>query len=201
MILSMLMLASIPATLATAAAADEASGQAITQSANGEFLAKHYPPRALKAGEEGKVGFRLVIEPDGSLGSCDVTHSSGSKALDNETCEIILAHARLKPVRNEEGRSVRAVQNGHINWKLPKGAARVAGLGGTASSGRDPERIICKRSQTTGSLVRKTKQCMTARQWAEASRQAREQAERIIGVGHREDEFGASACPTGLPDC
>lgn len=173
--------------------------QAVRSSANGEFIASHYPPEALKRGEEGKVGFRLVIEPDGSLGTCEVTQSSGFKSLDNETCELILRYARLKAVRNSEGRAVRAVQNGHINWKLPAGAVKMASA--TPTKSHDPDKIICRRSATTGSLIKKTKQCMTARHWAEAQRIARDTAERIIGVGNAEDEFGAAVCPSGLPDC
>ncbi len=189
--LSFLFLASIPAAISSASlAAEEAGQQAVTQSANGEFLSKNYPPKALKNGEQGRVGFRLVIESDGSLGTCEVTQSSGFRTLDNETCEVILRNARLKPVRNEEGRAVRAVQNGYINWKLPSGAAKTAGLTGTKAAGRDPEKIICKRSQSTGSLVRKTKQCMTARQWAENARIQRDEVERIVGTGHFEDEGG-----------
>jgi protein TonB len=200
--LSLLILASIPATLTSAVAAEDPAQQAVSQSANGEFLAKHYPPRALKAGEQGRVGFRIIVEPDGSLGACDVTESSGSQALDKETCEIIVAYARLQPVRNADGRAVRAVQNGYVNWKLPAGTAKVAR--GSPSKARDPERIICKRSQTTGSLVAKTKQCLTARQWAEAQRQARGEAERIIGVGYAEDGDGCGTSiqnPAGPGGC
>ena len=187
---SFLLLMTVPAMTSTAAVAAGDADQAVSLSKNGEFLAKNYPPRALKAGEQGKVGFRIVVEPDGSLGSCVVTQSSGHSALDKETCDIIVNNARLQPVRNEEGRTVRAVQNGFINWKLPSGAASVAAASGTVTPGKDPERVICKRSQKTGSLIAKTRQCMTARQWAEAQRINRDEAERIIGTGHFEDESG-----------
>ena len=188
-----ILLAVIPVLTSTASIADVNPEQAVRMSTNGEFIARNYPVRALKAREQGKVGFRLVVEPDGSLGSCDVTQSSGSKSLDSETCELILRHARLTPVRNAEGRAVRAVQNGHINWKLPANAPQMASA--AASKGPDPERIICKRTAKTGSLVSRTKQCMTARQWAEAARIARGQADDLIGRGFFEDEQGAQACP------
>jgi TonB family protein len=165
-------------------------------SSNGEFIARHYPLRALKAGEQGRVAFRLTVETDGSLGTCEVTQSSGSKALDNETCELILRYARLAPVRNAEGRAVRAVQNGHINWRLPASAPRLASA--SPSQGSHPDRVICKRTAKTGSLIARTKQCMTARQWAEATRIARDQANELIGKGYFED---GDACqsPSGLP--
>ena len=71
-----------------------------------------------------------------------MTPSCGSKALDNETCELILRYARLTPVRNVDGRAVRAVQNGYINWKLPADAPRMASA--AASQAADRERTICK---------------------------------------------------------
>jgi protein TonB len=188
-----LLLIAIPALSSSASIANADPEQSVRMTANGEFIAQHYPLRALKAREQGKVGFRLVVESDGSLGSCDVTESSGSKSLDNETCELILRYARLTPVRNSEGRAVRAVQNGHIIWKLPANAPQMASA--AASKGPDPERIICKRTAKTGSLIARTKQCMSARQWAEASRIARNQANELIAQGHFEDEFGASPCP------
>jgi TonB family protein len=187
-----LLLMSIPTITSSVAIANADPEQSVRTSANGEFIAEHYPLRALRAREQGKVGFRLVVESDGSLGSCDVTESSGSKSLDNETCELILRHARLTPVRNADGRAVRAVQSGYINWKLPANAPKLASV--AASSGADPDRIICKRTARTGSLVARTKQCMTARQWAESSRIARGEAAKLIGSGNVNGEAAIEGC-------
>src|SRR5215203_18935 len=145
-----LLLASIPASLAVVAYGETASGQAVTAMKNGEFLAKNYPPRALAAGEQGKVGFRIVVEPDGSLGSCDVTQSSGFGSLDNETCELIVRNARLPVIRNVDGRAVRAVQNGYINWVHPGVNVKLASTSGAVVE--KPDKIICKRTAATGSL-------------------------------------------------
>jgi len=190
--LSLLILLSLPSLTSTVTMANVDGGQSVRISANGEFIAKNYPPRALKAREQGKVGFSLVVEPDGSLGSCEITESSGSKVLDNETCELILRHAHLNPVRNADGRAIRAVQTGHINWKLPSNAPQMASV--AAGTGPDPDRIICKRTAKTGSLVARTKQCMTGRQWAEANRIARGQANELIGQGNFEDEGPKAGC-------
>ena len=187
-----LLLMSIPTITSSVAIANADPKQSVRISANGEFIADHYPVRALRAREQGRVGFRLVVESDGTLGTCDVTESSGSKSLDNETCELILRYARLTPVRNADGRAVRAVQNGYINWKLPANAPQLASA--AASSGADPERIICKRTARTGSLVARTKQCMTARQWAESSRIARGEAARLIGSGNVNGEAAIESC-------
>jgi len=184
------------ALLTTTALAPQDPDQAVKVSNDGEFIAKNYPPRALKAREQGKVGFRLVVESDGSLGSCEVTESSGSNALDNETCELILRHARLNPVRNADGRAVRAVQSGFIVWKLPPGIGRQAGVK-TADAGALPDKIICKKSAATGSLIRRTRQCMSAREWGEAQRIARDTLDRLIAKG-----FTNEPCnPLSSPEC
>lgn len=184
--ISLLILASVPALTATSAAARDVESQVVQQSSNGEFLIRNYPPGAIKRGEQGKVGFRLTIEPDGSLGTCDVTESSGFRALDKETCEILLRHARLKPVRNSDGRAIRAAQSGFIVWRLPAGAVIAAS---TAKTMPKPDQIICKRSQTTGSLVAKTKQCMTKTEWGRAQREARDEMDRLQGRGHMDDKM------------
>src|SRR3954451_20034966 len=103
--------------------------QMIHASQNGEFLWKYYPPGALKRGEQGRVAFKLTIEPTGTIGTCDVTESSGFKALDAETCDIMGLYARVEPVRNSDGRAIRATQAGFIVWKLPPGAVKVASAG------------------------------------------------------------------------
>ena len=155
----------------------------LTSRKNGEFIADRYPPGALKRGEQGRVDFRLVIEPDGSLGSCEVTRSSGFKALDDETCELIIAHARTRPVRNDSGRRVRAVQAGFINWKLPAGMAPVAAPEPTAA-GDQPDKIICKRIKKTGSLIARSRMCLTAQQWSSQQDESRQLMERLLDKSH-----------------
>jgi periplasmic protein TonB len=181
--------------LTTTVLVTQDADQSLRMSSNGEFIAKHFPPRALVAGEEGKVEFQLVVQPDGSLGTCEVTVSSGYKSLDNETCELILRYARMPPVRNSEGRAVRAVQNGFINWKNPRGAGQVTAVR-TAAVGELPDKIVCKKSPTTGSLIKRTKQCMSARQWGEAERIAKESAHGVIAKG-----FTSVCGPSGNPEC
>lgn len=181
----------IAATLFTSAALAFASTADVGQSRlspNAEFLAKHYPPGAKERGEQGKVGFKIVVEPDGSLGSCEVTQSSGFQSLDNETCEIIVSYARLNKVRDGDGRSVRATQVGYIDWRLPEGTK----VASATPSGdvRDPERIICKRQAETGSLVRRTKVCHTAKEWALLSRRTNDEVERMMRGGAYEDGKG-----------
>ena len=179
--MALLMLATSIA-LASSAAIAQAPGETAQQAENREFIVKNYPPGALKRGEQGKVTFRLTIEPDGSLGKCDITESSGFAGLDQETCEIMIFNARLKPVLNEEGRAIRATQTGFIVWRLPGSEGQVAAA--TPATMPKPEPVICKRSHKTGSLVAMTKQCMTQNEWKQSEQASRDQVENIMGRGN-----------------
>lgn len=184
----LIVFATIPSMLSSAfAAGPNSAEQVVRQSTNGEFISKHYPPDAYKRGEQGKVAFRLTVEPDGSLGTCDVTESSGFATLDKETCEVMLRYARLKPVRNSDGRAIRATQAGFIVWKLRDGAAPAAAA--QAQTMLKPDQIICKRTETTGSLIRRTKQCMTRAEWARNQRQNQDNIDEFQGKGHYDDKM------------
>jgi TonB family protein len=171
------------------ASAPNAEPPSVRRTTNGEFITKHYPYGALTKGEQGKVSFEVTIEPDGALGSCEVTRSSGFATLDRETCEFITKYARLKPVRNTDGRAVRAVQQGFINWKLPHGARKVATP--TAASAKldrfgkplDLNKTICRTTPRTGSRVGSVKVCMTRQEWARSERENREGVESLQGGG------------------
>ena len=78
-----------------------------------------YPPAALRAGEHGRVAFRLLIGTDGRVKRCEVTASSGSQALDRTTCAILLVRARYTPARDPEGNVIEGVDNAHVTWRLP----------------------------------------------------------------------------------
>jgi TonB family protein len=166
--------------LTSMGAAPDTTSQMVQASKNGEFLWRYYPPGALKRGEQGKVAFRLTIEPTGTIGTCDVTESSGFKALDYETCEIMAQYARVEPVRNTDGRAIRAVQNGFIVWKLPPGSTKIASAA-TSKSMPKPNQIICKKDITTGSLIATTKQCLTRAEWLRQERITRDEMERLQG--------------------
>jgi TonB family protein len=56
-----------------------------------------YPVSALLAGEQGTVAFQLEVRPDGRVGGCAVTKSSGSAALDATTCRLMRMRARFSP--------------------------------------------------------------------------------------------------------
>jgi TonB family protein len=164
--------------------APAAADTMVQDAKNGEFMWKYYPPGALKRGEEGRVGFKLTIEPTGTISSCDVTQSSGFKALDTETCEIMGLYAHLQPERNADGRAVRVTRDGFINWKLPPGATRIASATGDKAAAGKPDKMICRKDVTTGSLISTTRMCMRASEWNRETQQQKQHWEDLQGRGY-----------------
>lgn len=148
--------------LATAMALSSPDGAQSVQSKNGEFIFSHYPPRALAAGEQGSVRFRAEVDADGTVLRCKVIEGSGHKRLDRETCDLIVDHASFSPVVDNEGKAREATHEGIVNWRIPGVApADKAAL----IEGRPPDEVICKRVTKTGSLVSRSRLCMTRREW------------------------------------
>ncbi len=179
-----LLIAVSLAILSAPVAAETPAEAGVQPSTNGEFLFKHYPKRALAAREQGRVGFRVTLDEEGSLTSCEVTQSSGHSSLDSETCELVVRYARFQRVRDEEGRFVRAAKDGFVNWKLPKdlaasGTVRKA----SGNAGPNPDKIICRGGVRTGSLVATERRCMTRREWALSSGRAQQQLGELQGGG------------------
>jgi periplasmic protein TonB len=81
-----------------------------------------YPAAALRKEEEGMVGFRLTISPEGRVSDCTITQSSGSASLDAATCRILVGRARFDPARDRKGRPVADTMAGRILWRIEKDA-------------------------------------------------------------------------------
>ena len=171
---TMLYLAALTAMAGSAAiGAVQASVQ---ERKNGEFIADHYPPEALKRGEQGRVAFRLTIDKEGKIAGCDVTESSGFAILDRETCELLVRYAHLKPVVDSDGRRIRATRSGHIVWTLPSRDVALATTDAVTMPKPDP--MICKRTSRPGSLIIKVRRCMTKSEWALQERLTQDEVRR-----------------------
>src|SRR3954467_12528698 len=191
--LPMVMLISLPSMLWTAQSGSaNAAEQMVRDEKNGEFIWKYYPPGALKRGEQGRVAFKLTIEPTGTISTCNVTESSGFKALDAETCEIMALYAQVKPVRNSDGRAIRAQQAGFINWKLPPGVTRVAAAS-TSKTMSKPDKMICRKDITTGSLIATTKMCMRQSEWERSTEQGKRHWQEMQGKGYTNGDPGGGS--------
>lgn len=148
--------------LATTSGAALDAAQSV-QSRNGEFIFSKYPPRALAAGEQGAVRFRAEVNAKGLPLECEITNSSGYWRLDRETCDLIVQHATFKPTLDGEGKPRAAVHDGVVNWRIPGAPEAAAPV--KLLDAKSTEKLICKRTLKTGSLVKHSRVCMTARDW------------------------------------
>lgn len=82
------------------------------------FSADDYPVDAQMRGEQGTVGVRIQIDPEGKVSGCDVVQSSGSQSLDTTTCKILQERARFSPARDENGTPVSDTYSQRITWVL-----------------------------------------------------------------------------------
>ena len=78
-----------------------------------------YPSDAMRRREQGKVGFRLHVGPDGKVLDCLIAEPSGSALLDQATCRIMRQRARYTPARDEAGNAVHDLDESYIRWILP----------------------------------------------------------------------------------
>ncbi|MGQ0558274.1 MAG: energy transducer TonB [Sphingosinicella sp.] len=77
-----------------------------------------YPFTAIRNNEQGVVYFALEVSAEGRVSRCHITRSSGSQALDNQTCHIMMRHARFDPARDEAGNPVPDIVQSRITWRL-----------------------------------------------------------------------------------
>jgi TonB family protein len=77
-----------------------------------------YPASALRRNEQGSVVVRLRIEPDGRVSECVPVSSSGSDALDRQTCVLYSRRARFEPAMSADGEPVAAVIASMITWRI-----------------------------------------------------------------------------------
>ncbi len=137
---------------------------------NWDTLQQYYPARARKAGEQGLVGFNIRIDKDGQPTNCEVTHSSGFRHLDDETCQLVLIHAKFKPMKDAQGRKINFVTEGVVNWQIPGASGPTVPLAPVAVTlANAPEKMICKRNVKIGTLAGGERTCMTKRDWERMS--------------------------------
>ncbi len=180
----LLLLASIsPMLWAAGTATPDTTAQVVRDEKNGEFIWKFYPEGAARRGEQGRVAFRLTIEPTGAISTCEVTESSGFATLDKETCEIMGLYAHLKPVRDAEGRAIRAHQDGFITWKLPASVMRVATVPRRRTMPK-PDPVICRQDVSTGSYLAMTRMCLPRSEWQLATEQEKQHWDDMQGKGY-----------------
>lgn len=113
----------------------QSQGRPVTgaQLIQGRIRNSDYPRAARRARAQGTVYVRFAVQPDGNVGDCAITRSSGSAVLDATTCELIRSRFRYTPARDVEGRAVPDVIVGRQAWWLGR-------------RGRPPELLELDRS-------------------------------------------------------
>jgi protein TonB len=104
-----------------------ASPQVVTDVAYIEPPQPKYPPESRRAGEEGLVVLRVLINEIGAVARIDVEHSSGHSRLDDAACQAV-KRARFRPyVENGVPRMALATIPIEFSWKsrrADKGGSR-----------------------------------------------------------------------------
>ena len=167
------------AALLAAAAPVSAQSQAAKNDSMWNVFLKLYPPRALKAREEGVVGFLVTLDSKGDVTNCQVTKSSGHPLLDEETCKLVTLNAVFKPDPNLSGSQTRTSE-GVITWKLPNSTTQLAAPTAVGSNAV-PEKVVCKKVVKTGTLSGYERTCMTPTEWAKQSDAMKADFEDIQG--------------------
>jgi TonB family protein len=152
--------------VAATAQAETPAEQSARLAQNWSTLQQHYPARARKAGEQGLVGFSIRIDKSGQPTNCEVTHTSGYRQLDDETCQLVLIHAKFKPVKDAQGNKINFVTEGVVNWQIPgaEGPSTPA-IPAAVTAENAPEKMICKSNVKIGTLAGSERTCMSKRDW------------------------------------
>ena len=163
---------------------------------NWETLQQYYPARARKAGEQGLVGFNIRIDKDGQPTNCEVTHSSGFRHLDDETCQLVLIHAKFKPMKDAQGHKINFETEGVVNWQIPGASGPSVPLAPVAvTMANAPEKMICKRNVKIGTLAGSERTCMTKRDWERMS------DEMMAPYEEWQGSKGFTQCNPAAQDC
>lgn len=172
--------AQAPVQQAAASPQPAVSAQQAKQNAiNWDIFLKLYPPRARAAHEEGAVGFTVTLDSKGDVTDCQVTHSSGHPLLDQETCKLVTMNAVFN-ADPDASPSQKRTHQGMINWRLPDSTAPVTAPTAVAAN-QAPEKIICKKTQKTGSNASFERTCMTAAEWAKQREEMKEPWDEMQG--------------------
>jgi protein TonB len=87
----------------------------------GEITSHDYPRDLREAGIGGRVGVVFKVEPNGRVGSCTVTRSSGVPELDALTCRLIQQRFFYRPSTDRYGRPIEDEVDGEHDWIAPRG--------------------------------------------------------------------------------
>ncbi len=70
------------------------------------FSGADYPIEALQEGEQGDVVIGFTVDVDGRAKDCSTIVSSGSSALDRQSCRLLMQRAKFLPALDESGKQI-----------------------------------------------------------------------------------------------
>jgi protein TonB len=86
----------------------------------GEITSRDYPRDLRDAGIGGRVQFTFTVEPNGRVGRCTITRSSGVPELDALTCRLVQQRFVYRPSTDRYGRPIADEVDGEHDW-VPHG--------------------------------------------------------------------------------
>jgi TonB family protein len=106
------------AVVASPGPANADRSAAVGGTLSGIVTADDYPADALDLNQEGSVGVLVRIDTKGAVSDCVVTSSSGSPALDAQTCRLVWLRAKFTPARGRTGTPVASSYEQRIAWQI-----------------------------------------------------------------------------------
>lgn len=94
---------------------DDDGGTDLEQIA-GEITSRDYPKDLREAGVGGRVLFTFTVEPNGRVGRCTITRSSGVPELDSLTCRLVQQRFVYRPSTDRYGRAIEDEVDGEHDW-------------------------------------------------------------------------------------
>ena len=94
---------------------DDGGGTDLVQIA-GSIGQSDYPRDLRERGIGGRVEFEFTVEPNGRVGRCTVTRSSGVAELDSLTCRLVQQRFVYRPSTDRYGRPIEDDVDGVYDW-------------------------------------------------------------------------------------
>jgi protein TonB len=94
---------------------DDEGGSDLEQIA-GEITSRDYPRELRDAGIGGRVQFTFTVGPNGRVGRCAITRSSGVPQLDALTCRLVQQRFVYRPSTDRYGRPIEDEVDGEHDW-------------------------------------------------------------------------------------
>lgn len=82
------------------------------------FSADNYPFWAGANWDEGRLRFRVEVDPAGRAARCAIVERALSDALNQPTCDLVMAKARFLPATDRRGRPVAGSFERKVHWQL-----------------------------------------------------------------------------------